>query len=41
MKPASAGVSVAPSLDIYICSADKSRQTRGHVWGRIELLAMQ
>lgn len=40
-SPASAGVSVAPSLDIYICSADKSRPSRGHFWGRIELLVMQ
>lgn len=40
-NPASADVSVAPSLDIYICLADKSWQTRGHFWGRIELLVMQ
>lgn len=39
--PASAGVSVAPSLDIYICSADKSPETPGHFWGRIELLVMR
>lgn len=40
-SPASAGASVAPSLDIYICCADKSPSTRGHFWGGIELLAVR